>query len=126
MKRMVYTPDAPKPLGPYSQANIATGRAVYLAGQVPIDPASGKPVEGGIEAQTTRVFKNIAAILAASGAALKDVVKVNVYLSNMADFGKMNEIYARYFPIDCPARTTIQAVLPGGFLLEVDAVAYVE
>jgi reactive intermediate/imine deaminase len=125
MKQIISTPNAPQAIGPYSQANIATGRAIYVAGQLALDPASGKPVSGDIEAQTTRVFDNIAAILQASGSSFKDVVKVNVYLSDVAHFAKMNEVYRRYFASDYPARTTIQAVLPPGFLLEADAVAYI-
>jgi len=126
MKQIISTPNAPAPVGPYSQANIATGRAIYVAGQVALDPASRKPVQGGIEVQAARVFENIAAILQASGASLQDVVKVNVYLSDLANFATLNEVYRRYFASNYPARTTIQAVLPAGLLLEVDAVAYVE
>ena len=126
MKQIISTPKAPQAVGPYSQANVASGRAIYVAGQVSLDPISGKPVQGDIEAQTTRVFENIAAILQASGASFKHVVKVNVYLSDVANFAKMNEVYRRYFVSDYPARTTIQAVLPPGFLLEADAVAYIE
>ncbi len=126
MKQIISTPNAPQAIGPYSQANVAFGRAIYVAGQLPLDPASGKPVSGDIEVQTARVFENIAAILQASGASFKDVVKVNVYLSDLAHFAKMNEVYRRYFVSDYPARTTIQAALPPGFLLEADVVAYVE
>ncbi len=126
MKQIVSTPNAPEALGPYSQVNIASGRAIYVAGQLALDPASGKPVPGAIEAQTARVFDNIAAILQASGASFKEVVKVNVYLSDFANFAKMNEVYRRYFASDYPARTTIPAALPPGFLLEADVVAYVE
>ena len=126
MKQIISTPNAPQAVGPYSQANVASGRAIYVAGQVSLDPVSGKPVQGDIEDQTTRVFENIAAILQASGASFKHVVKVNVYLSDFANFTKMNEVYRRYFVSDYPARTTIQAVLPPGFLLEADAVAYIE
>ncbi len=126
MKQIVSTPKAPATTGPYSQANIASGRAIYVAGQVSLDPANGKPVQGDIEVQTTRVFDNIAAILQAGGASFKDVVKANIYLSDVANFAKLNEVYRRYFTSDYPARTTIQAGLPPGFLIEADVVAYVE
>lgn len=126
MKEIISTPNAPEAVGPYSQANAASGRAIYVTGQVSLDPASGKPTQGDIEVQTTRVFENIAAILQASGASFKDVVKVNVYLSDFANFAKLNEVYRRFFTSDYPARTTIQAVLPPGFLLVADVVAYIE
>lgn len=126
MKQVVATPNAPAAVGPYSQANIASGRAIYVAGQLSLDPASGKPVQGDIEVQTTRVFDNIAAILQASGVSFKDVVKANVYLTDVANFAKMNEVYRRYLNSDYPARTTIQAALPPGFLIEADVVAYVD
>ena len=126
MKQIISTPNAPQAIGPYSQANVASGRAIYVAGQGALDPASGQPVPGDIEVQTARVFENIAAILQASGASFKDVVKVNVYLSDFINFAKMNEVYGRYFASDYPARTTIPAALPPGLLLEADVVAYIE
>ncbi len=125
MKQTVSTREAPSPAGPYSQAAIAGGRAIYVAGQVATDPATGKPVPGDFEAQAVRVFENIAAILRAAGASLGDVVKVNVYLADLAHFGQLNDIYRRYFTADFPARTTVQVVLPPGRLLEIDVVAYV-
>jgi 2-iminobutanoate/2-iminopropanoate deaminase len=122
-KTIVRTDKAPQPVGPYSQAVVA-GDFVYVAGQGPTDPAQGKKVEGGIAAETEQVLKNIQAILAAAGCSLRDVVKTNVYLSHTGDFRAMNDVYARFFTEEPPARTTVQASPPVPILVEIDCVAY--
>jgi 2-iminobutanoate/2-iminopropanoate deaminase len=121
-KQIVRTDRAPQPVGPYSQAIVA-GDFVYVAGQGPTDPATGKKVEGGIAAETEQVLKNIQAILEAAGCSLRDVVKTNVYLSHTGDFKAMNDVYARFFTEEPPARTTVQATPPIPILVEIDCVA---
>lgn len=124
-KRAVETADAPKAIGPYSQAIIANG-FIYAAGQVGSDPKTGTLVEGGIEAQTEQVIKNIEAVLKASGASLDDVVKSTVFLADINDFAKMNEIYGKRFKAPFPARSTIQAArLPRDAKIEIEVVALV-
>lgn len=124
-KKIVRTPLAPKAIGPYSQA-VAVGGFVFLSGQVPLDPQSGKIVQDGIEAQTRRCLDNLAAVLHAAGTSLSSVVKTTVYLTNLSDFPAMNVIYASYFPADPPARSTVQvAALPVGAAIEIDAIARV-
>jgi 2-iminobutanoate/2-iminopropanoate deaminase len=119
----VSTDNAPKAIGPYSQAVIADN-VVYTAGQVALDPTSGELVGTSVAEQTEQVLKNIAAVLAASGASLGQVVKTTVYLADMADFSAMNEVYARHFGGHRPARSTVQAAgLPKGARVEIDAVA---
>ena len=124
MKRVVFAPTAPTPVGPYSQAIVANG-FVFASGQVPIDPASGKLVPGEIEAQTERVLDNLARVLEAAGSSLDRVVRASVYLVDLATFPRMNVVYARYFAADPkPARTTVQvAALPLGAQVEIDAIA---
>jgi 2-iminobutanoate/2-iminopropanoate deaminase len=125
MREAVSTDQAPKAIGPYSQG-VKAGDFVFTAGQGPIDPATGKLVEGGIAEQTRQVLKNIQAILKAADSALDLAVKTTVFLSDMADFQAMNAVYAEFFPPDKkpPARTTIQAAkLPLGALVVIDAVA---
>jgi 2-iminobutanoate/2-iminopropanoate deaminase len=124
MRRVVRTDNAPLPVGPYSQAVVA-GDFVYVAGQGPTDPATGRKVEGGVQAETEQVLKNIQAILEAAGTSLGNVVKVNVYLADRGDFRAMNEVYARFFPAEPPARTTVQALPPVDIAVEIDCVAYV-
>jgi 2-iminobutanoate/2-iminopropanoate deaminase len=125
---VVSTAKAPKAIGPYSQG-IKAGDFVFTAGQAGVDPATGKLVEGGIAEQTRQVLNNIQVILEAAGTSLDRVVKVGVFLQDMADFQAMNAIYAEFFPPDKnpPARTTVQAAkLPLGALVEIDAVALVK
>jgi 2-iminobutanoate/2-iminopropanoate deaminase len=122
MRRTVRTDRAPLPVGPYSQAVVAGG-FVYVAGQGPTDPATGRKVEGDVQAETEQVLKNVQAILEAAGSSLAHVVKVNVYLADRADFRAMNEVYARFFPGDPPARTTVQALPPVDIAVEIDCVA---
>jgi 2-iminobutanoate/2-iminopropanoate deaminase len=122
-KNTVESADAPKAIGPYSQAIIANG-FIFTAGQVGADPKTGTLVEGGIEAQTEQVLKNIEAVLKASGCSLDDVVKTTVFLADLNDFAKMNEIYAKRFKMPFPARSTVQvARLPRDAKIEIEAVA---
>ncbi len=123
MKRIIATDQAPKAIGPYSQAVIHNGTA-YLSGQIPLDPDTNQIVEGDIVAQTERVFENLKAVLGGCGFLLDHVVKTTVYLKNMGDFPKMNEVYGRYFPNNPPARATIEAArLPRDVQVEIDAIA---
>src|SRR5512144_2540370 len=116
MRETVTTQGAPAAIGPYSQA-IRSGGVLYCSGQIPLDPATGKMVGGGIEAQTERVLRNLEAVLAAGGASLAAVVKTTVYLSDLVDFPAMNAVYGKFFPADPPARATVQAAkLPAGAL----------
>jgi 2-iminobutanoate/2-iminopropanoate deaminase len=119
----VSTDDAPKAIGPYSQAVIA-GDLVFVAGQGPIDPATGRYEPADIRAETKRALENVKAILEAAGSSLDRVVKVTVYLRDLRDFEAMNEVYASFFEPPYPARATIQAAaLPKGFAIEIDAIA---
>jgi 2-iminobutanoate/2-iminopropanoate deaminase len=120
---VVSTPDAPKAIGPYSQA-IVHGQMVYTAGQVALDPATMELVPGGVAEQSERVFVNLRAVLAAAGSGLEQVVKATVYLVDMADFGAMNEVYAKHFGEHRPARSTVAvAGLPKGARVEIDVIA---
>jgi 2-iminobutanoate/2-iminopropanoate deaminase len=122
-KTAVSTAAAPAAIGPYSQA-VRIGDAVYVSGQIPLDPESAQPVAGGVAEQTERVVLNLAAILAAAGCGLRDVVKTTVYLVDLAHFAAMNEVYARHFDPPYPARATVQvSALPRGAQVEIDAVA---
>ena len=119
----VATPEAPRAIGPYSQATRANG-FLFTAGQVGFDPATGELVDGGIAEQTERVIENLRAILAASGLDLGNVVKTTVFLVDMGAFAAMNEVYARAFGEHRPARSTVAvAALPRGAQVEIDAVA---
>ena len=124
MREIISTPNAPMPVGPYSQA-VMVDNWVYASGQVPLDPDTGKLVEGDIEVQTQQVMKNLAAVLKAAGTSLRHAVKITVYLRNLSDFGGMNKVYAEWLnPSKPPARTTVPGVdLPMGALIEVDVVA---
>jgi 2-iminobutanoate/2-iminopropanoate deaminase len=125
MKKIISTDAAPKAIGPYSQAVVANGMA-FLSGQIPLDPATGQIVEGDIAAQTERVFENLKQVLAAAGASLSTVVKTTVFLKDMGEFAKMNEVYARYLPSDAPARSTVEAArLPRDVKVEIDCIAIV-
>ena len=125
MRQAVSTTSAPAAIGPYSQA-IKAGSLLFLSGQIPLDPATGHLVEGGVEAQTVQVFKNIEAILTAGGTSFDRVVTATVYLADMNDFGKVNEIYATYFSAPAPARATVQvARLPKDCLVEIQVIASV-
>ncbi len=123
IRQPVRTDKAPAAIGPYSQA-ILCGGFLFCSGQIPLDPAMGKMVEGGIEAQTERVLRNLEAVLSAAGSSLAAVVKTTVYLADLGDFPAMNAVYGRFFPADPPARATVQAAkLPAGALVEIDAIA---
>jgi|SRR5579871_3986699 len=125
MMKIISTPNAPAAIGPYSQAVVSNGFA-FLSGQIPLDPATGKLVEGDIAAQTGRVLENLKAVLEASGSSLAGVVKTTVYLKDMGEFAKMNEVYATYFPQNPPARATVEAArLPRDVRVEIDCVAAV-
>ena len=124
MKKVIATPNAPAAIGPYSQA-IYAGDTLYISGQIPVVPATGAIVEGGIEAQTRQSLTNISNILKAAGLSCNDVVKTTVLLANIADFGAMNAVYAEFFTEDKPARACFQvAALPKGALVEIEAVAF--
>ncbi len=128
MKTPVRVADAPAPVGAYSQAQVVRlhggNRLVFTAGQVALEPRSGKLVEGGIAEQTEQVIRNLAAVLAGAGLDLADVVKTTVYLADMQDFQAMNQVYEKHFSASPPARTTIAAAgLPRGARIEIDAVA---
>ncbi len=127
MKERVHTDGAPAALGPYAQA-IKAGNTVYTAGQVGLDPATGKLVEGGIEAQTRRALENLKAVLGEAGSSLDNVVKATVFLQDMLDFSYMNGIYGEYFSAEPPpARSTVQvAGLPLGALVEIECVALLD
>jgi len=120
---IVSTPDAPKAIGPYSQA-VVVGNLVFTAGQIALDPARMEVIDGGTAEQTDRVLRNLAAVLEAAGCSLGDVVKTTVYLLDMGDFPIMNEVYARHFGDHRPARSAVQAArLPKDVRVEIDAVA---
>jgi 2-iminobutanoate/2-iminopropanoate deaminase len=128
MKTTLSSPAAPKAIGPYSQAIAARGaRTLYLSGQIPLDPATGELVQGGIAEQAARVMENLKAVLAAGGAGFEHVVRTTIYLADLADFAKVNEVYGRHFPADPPARATVQvAALPRGARVEIDAIAVLD
>jgi 2-iminobutanoate/2-iminopropanoate deaminase len=126
---IVETADAPKAIGPYSQAVVAaTGRMVFCSGQIPLDPKTGQLAGGGdVRQETHQVLRNLDAVLRAAGTSLASVVKTTIYLVNMADFAAVNEVYATYFPSRPPARATVQVVaLPRGAQVEIDAIAITE
>jgi 2-iminobutanoate/2-iminopropanoate deaminase len=120
---VILSKDAPPPVGPYSQA-IKAGGFVFAAGQIALDPATGKLVEGDVKVQTERVLKNLSTVLAAAGSSLDRAVKVTVFLKNISDFAAMNEVYGKFFTASPPARSTVQvAGLARDALVEIDVVA---
>jgi len=124
--KIISTPNAPAAIGPYSQAVVSQGFA-FLSGQIPLDPATGQLIEGDITAQTQRVLENLKAVLESCGSSLARVVKTTVYLKDMGEFTRMNEVYARYFPASAPARATVEAArLPRDVRVEIDCIASVE
>jgi 2-iminobutanoate/2-iminopropanoate deaminase len=125
--KIISTPHAPAAIGPYSQAVVSNGFA-FLSGQIPLDPATGQLIlAGDIAAQTQRVLENLKAMLEACGSSLAQVVKTTVYLKDMGEFASMNEVYARYFPKDPPARATVEAArLPRDVRVEIDCIAAVD
>ncbi|HMK29340.1 MAG TPA: RidA family protein [Terriglobales bacterium] len=123
MKQIVATREAPQAIGPYSQAIKAAG-LLFASGQIPIDPATGQVLDGTIAEQTERVLRNINALLWAAGTEMERVIKTTVYLKNMGDFAAMNEVYARFFTQNPPARSTVEvARLPKDVLVEIDVIA---
>jgi len=125
LKQLIRTPNAPQPIGPYSQG-VKAGNFLFVAGQGGADPKTGTMAEG-IEAQTRQTLSNIKGIVEASGFSIRDVVKVSIFLRSMDDFKNVNEVYKTFFPEDPPARTTVEAKLPGQeMLIEIDAIAYIE
>ena len=122
-KRVIHTDKAPKAIGPYSQA-IRTENLVFTAGQIGLDPATMEIVPDGVEAQTRQVLTNLKHVLETADSGLKYVVKTTVFLQDMADFAKMNAVYAEFFPENPPARSTVQvAGLPKGGLVEIECIA---
>jgi 2-iminobutanoate/2-iminopropanoate deaminase len=123
MKKIVSSEGAPKAIGPYSQAVIYNGLA-YLSGQIPLDPATGQVIEGDIAAQTERVLENLKEVLTACGSSLEQVLKTTCFVKDMSDFPKMNEVYARYFTANPPARATVEvARLPRDVRVEIECIA---
>jgi 2-iminobutanoate/2-iminopropanoate deaminase len=126
MKQAVSSPDAPKAIGPYSQA-VRAGQLLFVSGQVPLDPATGEMVGGDIAAQTRRVFENLGAVLKAGGRSFNDVVRTTVFLADMNDFAEVNKVYGTYFSEPYPARATVQvARLPKDARVEIDVIAMYE
>jgi 2-iminobutanoate/2-iminopropanoate deaminase len=120
-RRAVQTDDAPAPIGPYSQAVAANG-VLYCSGQVPLNPGTGELVEGGIAEQARRCLENLDAVCRAAGASLSEAVRIGIYLTDMASFPEVNEVYAGFFSEPFPVRTTVGvAALPKGALVEMDA-----
>lgn len=125
MREIVSTEKAPGAIGPYSQA-VKSGGMLFCSGQIPIDPATGEFVKGGVAEQTEQVFKNLIAVLEAGGANLESVVKTTVFLADMNEFAAMNEVYGRYFDSNKPARATVQAArLPRDARVEIECIAIV-
>lgn len=124
--KAISTTHAPGAIGPYSQA-VRVSNLVFLSGQIPLDPATGKIVDGGIAEQTTQVMANLAAVLEAAGVRFANVAKTTIYLTDLADFQVVNEIYAKSFTGTPPARATVQvSALPRGSRVEIDAIAVAE
>ena len=124
MKEIISTTNAPAALGPYSQG-ITAGNLTITSGQVPIDPATGAVVEGGIAEQTRQSLTNVKAVLAAAGLEMENVIKTTVFLKNMNDFAAMNEVYATFFTGNPPARSAVEvARLPKDVLVEIEAIAF--
>jgi len=123
MRKSITTDKAPQAIGPYSQA-IAAGQLLFLSGQIPLDPATGKLVDGGIAEQTHRVMSNLRAVLTAAGASFDNVVRTTIFLADMNDFAAVNEVYGSYFENPAPARACVQvAELPMKARVEIDAIA---
>jgi 2-iminobutanoate/2-iminopropanoate deaminase len=122
-RKVVMSLEAPKPIGPYSQA-IEAGGFVFCSGQIPIDPQTGRIIEGSIHAQTERILANLKAVLEAAGSSLEQTVKMTVYLTNLADFESLNQVLGRQFPQEPPARAVVQvSALPKNAMVEIDLIA---
>jgi 2-iminobutanoate/2-iminopropanoate deaminase len=123
MKKIISTTEAPAAVGPYSQA-IRAGNLIFCSGQIPLDPKSGKIVEGDITAQARRVMENITAVLRAEGLTFENIVKTTIFLTDLGDFQSVNELYGSYFKSDPPARSTVQvSALPKGANVEIEVIA---
>jgi 2-iminobutanoate/2-iminopropanoate deaminase len=127
MKEIIATDKAPKAVGPYSQAvKVTTGTMIFCSGQIPLDPESGKIIGNAAAEQAEQVLKNLSVVLHEAGAELKHVVKTNVYLTSMSDFQAVNDVYARYFTIDLPARAAVEVSrLPKDVKVEIEAIAII-
>lgn len=125
-RQVVHTDHAPAAVGPYSQGIISDGKYVFVSGQIGLDPATGKMVEGGLEAQAKQVFENLKAVLVAAGTSLDNAVKMTVMLNDINNFAELNKIYATYFGEEPPARATFGVQLPVGALIEIDCIAWIE
>ncbi|MBS7314802.1 MAG: RidA family protein [Clostridiaceae bacterium] len=126
MKEMIHTDLAPKAIGPYFQAVAASGKLVFVSGQIPVDPKTGIFAGSDIKTQTRQSLENIKAVLEAAGGSLQNVVKATVFLRNMGDFAAMNEVYGSYFRENCPARSAVAvAALPKDALVEIEAIAVI-
>lgn len=124
MKKIIKTDDAPKAIGPYSQA-IEAGGFIFVSGQIPLDPGTGELVQGDIRVQARRVMENAKAVLAASGCSMANVVKATIFLKSMTDFAAVNEVYGGYFPAMPPARATVEVSrLPKDAAVEIDFIAW--
>lgn len=125
-REIISTENAPKAIGPYSQG-VRAGDFVFVSGQIPIDPATGNIIEGGIRAQTRRVLENLSAVLEAAGSSLDNIVKTTVYLASMGDYAAVNEVYGEFFQGTKPARATVEVSrLPKDVDVEIDAIAVVD
>jgi 2-iminobutanoate/2-iminopropanoate deaminase len=124
-RNVIQTEAAPRAIGPYSQAiSVDATRMVFLSGQIPLDPKTGELVAGDVVSQTEQVMKNLKAVLEATGMTFTNVVRCGIFLTDLSDFGKVNEVYARYFPASPPARSTVQvSALPRGAKVEIEAIA---
>jgi 2-iminobutanoate/2-iminopropanoate deaminase len=124
-RKAIHSDDAPKAIGPYSQAiQVEAGKMTFLSGQIPLDPKTMEMVQGDVTVQTERVMQNLKAVLAASGLDFSHVVRCTIFLTDLADFAKVNEVYGRFFTGAPPARATVQvAALPRGSKVEIDAIA---
>jgi 2-iminobutanoate/2-iminopropanoate deaminase len=125
MKKVIITQEAPAPIGPYSQA-VQVGQQLFISGQIPLDPSTGELITGSIEEETTQVMKNLSAVLSQAGGDWENVVKVSIFLTDMADFAAVNNIYGSYIPEkSAPARETVAvAGLPKGVRVEISAIAF--
>ncbi|HID80416.1 MAG TPA: RidA family protein [Ignisphaera sp.] len=125
VKKVIYTENAPRPIGPYSQG-VKVGNFLFISGQIPIDPVTGKVIEGSFRDKVARVLENIKAIVEAAGGSLENVVKVTVYLRDISKFVEFNEVYAVYFRENPPARSVVEVSnLPKGVDIEVEAIAFI-
>lgn len=123
MKKIIKTPNAPAPIGPYNQA-IMVDNTLYVSGQIPIDPKKGELIQGNVDDQTVQVMENLGAILDAAGMRFSDVVKCSIFISDMKNFPRVNEVYGSFFPTDPPARETVQiCVLPMNVDIEISCIA---